>query len=75
MYRVMIISTMKPVSNVRSTVLCAMSQEAISFETIRILLGPYGKPISSFSVSVLVKKFANLFRKVIIMELVVLFCE
>ena len=32
-------------------------------EIIKILLKPYGKPTSSISVSILVKRLANAFRK------------
>ena len=47
-----------------------------SFEALRTLLRAHGKLTSStFSISVLVKRLGNPLRKVIILELVGVFCE
>ena len=57
-------------SNVRSTIECTMSHEAIiNCEAIRISFNEaYGKSSNSLSVSVLVKRLANSFRKLIILN-------
>ena len=44
------------------------------FEAISILLRPYGKPKSSI-LSVIAKGLANPFRKIIMVELLAVFCE
>ena len=47
-------------------------------ETIKIILKPYRKPTSSVSVSILVKRLANAFRKLainIVLKLHTVSCE
>ena len=53
-------------TNVKNAVEYTRATKQYSFEAIRIILRAYGKPTNSVPISVLIKRLANPFRKLML---------